>query len=220
MSHQKQITGLFIVVDGPDGSGKSSVAVPAIKTAFEAAGRECLVTKEPGSGDNPVCADIRKILLKPEYDGLIDDCAELLLFLADRAEHVAQVIVPALRSGKVVICDRFESSTYAYQSAGRRVSTEAEFLMLNNFATKGLQPDLAVWMDIAPEQGLERNRRETNKDDRFEKEKLEFHTRVRDGFRQFFENICRYPYVRFDGTKDRELLKKEIVAALNNKGLI
>lgn len=163
--------GLLITLEGVEGSGKTTVA-NLIAENLRQKGLTVTVTAEPG--DTSVGRQIRQLL------ATIDErtaWTETFLFLADRAEHVAKVIKPALERGEIVLCDRFTDSTIAYQGFG--LGLPLEWLMqLNNIATNGLIPDLTLLLDIDPEIGLKRSQRETV----FERRSLDFHQRVRWGY--------------------------------------
>lgn len=162
---------MFVSFEGPEGAGKSTV-IRAIDNRLRSNGRATFLTREPGSG--PFGQKIREILLEGED---MEPRAELFLFLADRAQHVARLIRPALEAGKIVLCDRYVDSTFVYQSIGRRL--DAGFVVsANAFATQGLIPARTVLLDIAPEIGLSR---QTSKD-RLDLQPLEFHRSVREGF--------------------------------------
>jgi dTMP kinase len=135
-------------------------------------GYACVSTREPGG--TALGEALRELLL---HGDPLTPLAELLLYAADRAEHVNKVIAPALAVGQVVICDRFTDSTLAYQGYGRGLNLE-QIRQLNHLATGGLQPQLTLWLDLAPEVGLARSRL----GDKLEQERLEFHRRVHQGF--------------------------------------
>jgi len=162
---------VFVTFEGPEGAGKSTVIAEVVRRLHDK-GVELVVTREPGAGE--FGAEVRNLLL---HGGSLDPTTELFLFLADRAEHVAKVIRPALDDGMVVICDRFADSTIVYQGHARGLDLEM-LRNLNEFATAGLKPDLTLLLDLAPEVGLARI---TNKD-RLDSEPVSFHHRVRDGF--------------------------------------
>lgn len=164
--------GLFITLEGPEGAGKTT-QVHLLGERLRAAGREVQVTREPG-GD-PLAEGVRALLQNPELE--LVPRAELLLFLAARAQHVDRVVQPALDAGKVVVCDRFADSTVAYQSYGVGLPLESVHL-LNAFATGGLEPDLTLLLDLDVTVGLGRQGEWT----RMELRGVEFHRRVRDGF--------------------------------------
>ena len=163
--------GLFVTIEGIEGAGKSSLAAALLKRlSFD--GREIIVTREPGGtklGDA-----IRCLLLESEY---LSDRAELLLFEAARSQLVDDVIAPALRRGAVVICDRYTDSSIAYQSAARGIQSQLveEF---NQFATKGLVPDLTILLDLPADIGLARQM----SIDRISSEGIAFHESVRRGY--------------------------------------
>jgi dTMP kinase len=159
--------GLFITFEGVDGSGKTTVA-NLVADCLRQQGLTVLLTAEPHT------TYIKQLLM------IIDErtaWTETFLFLADRAEHVAKVIKPALQRGDVVLCDRFTDSTIAYQGFGLGLPIE-KLMQLNDTATFGLAPNLTILLDIDPEIGLKRSQRKTV----FERRSLEFHERVRYGY--------------------------------------
>ncbi len=170
--------GMLIAFEGGEGSGKSTQAARLAEWLTER-GVAVTTTHEPGATDLGV--RIRQILLDSP-DGSLTPRAEALLFAADRAQHVETVIRPALDRGDVVITDRYVDSSLAYQGAGRALAME-DVRRLSRWATGGLRPDLTVLLDIDPEVGLERARATGHAQDRLERESLEFHRRVREGFR-------------------------------------
>lgn len=170
--------GRFISFEGIEGSGKST-QVRTLADALEGDGREVVCTREPGGVGIASSEAIRELLLRTDFD--LDARTELLLFLASRAEHVSRLIGPALERGAVVLTDRFADASTAYQGAGRGI--DVEFVdQLSRFATGGIWPDLTILLDLAPEVGLERVRAGRSHLDRIEREALEFHGRVREGY--------------------------------------
>ncbi|WP_344122428.1 dTMP kinase [Streptomyces blastmyceticus] len=167
-------TGFFIAFEGGDGAGKST-QVQAVADWIRAKGHEVVVTREPGA--TAIGKRLRAILLDVGSAGL-SDRAEALLYAADRAEHVASVVRPALERGAVVITDRYIDSSVAYQGAGRDLSP-TEIARISRWATDGLVPHLTVLLDVSPETARERF---TEAPDRLESEPAEFHQRVRTGF--------------------------------------
>lgn len=167
---------LFITFEGGEGSGKSTQA-RALHQRLTRKGIPALLTHEPGG--TPLGREVRRWLKgeKNNETGDVDPLAELLLFNASRAELVANVIQPALKSGITVICDRFYHSTIAYQGYGRGLSIDL-IEAVNNIATGGLKPDLIIFLDLLMEHGLSRKKIR----DRFEQEEPEFHKRVRQGY--------------------------------------
>lgn len=163
--------GLFISIEGLDGAGKST-QMAFIKNFFEKRGLEVLLTREPGG--TIIGEKIRSIILDKAYQEMADT-TEALLYAASRAQHVQEVILPALQEGKVVLSDRFVDSSIAYQGGGRGLGQEA-VKAINDFATQGLQPDLTIFFDIPPETSLKRI--DVEKIDRLEQEELDFHSQV------------------------------------------
>jgi dTMP kinase len=170
---QPSYPGLFVVFEGGEGAGKST-QVRRLAAVLTAEGYDVVVTREPGATD--VGARIRALLLDPATT--LSARAEALLYAADRAQHVAEVLRPALARGAVVISDRYVDSSLAYQGAGRELDAD-EVADLSRWATDGLKPQLTVLLDIDPTAGLERA---TGDPDRIEQESLGFHQAVRQGF--------------------------------------
>ena len=166
--------GLFIAFEGGEGAGKST-QVGLLADAMRAQGREVVTTFEPG--DTPVGQRLREILLGHDT-GELDPRTEALLYAADRAEHVAKVVRPALGRGAVCISDRYIDSSIAYQGAGRSLDPR-DVQRVSEWATTGLWPDLTVLLDVDPAVGL---RRFDSPADRLEAEPLAFHQRVREHF--------------------------------------
>jgi dTMP kinase len=181
--------GYFITVEGPDGSGKSTVVKSLTEWIEKYFSNPVIMTKEPGSPLNSTCKKIRELVLSPDND--IDPEAELYLMMADRCNHVNKVIKPALENNSFVISDRYMDSTYAYQGWGRRNGNpEAlEYInLLNKMSTGGLIPNLTILLMVDPEVGLQRvTTTEFGKKDRFENEKIEFHKRLHQGFSDLYE---------------------------------
>jgi len=165
------VSGHFIAFEGGEGSGKSTQA----RRLAERLGGRALFTFEPG--DTPLGAEVRRLVLdSPDLD--ITDRAEALLMAADRAQHVAEVVEPALAAGRTVICDRFAGSSIAYQGHGRQLPA-GEVEQLSRWATQGRWPDLIVLLEVRPEVAAQRLRRTR---DRLESAGDAFHRRVHDGY--------------------------------------
>ena len=178
-----KVEPVFITLEGIEGSGKTTL-IENLADVFRTLNHEVLVTREPGG-----CAlgrELRQMLLNPETE--ICPEAELFLFLADRAQHVAEVIRPALKRGEVVLCDRYADSTVVYQGYGRGLDIE-KLRSLNDVAIGGLWPDRTFVLDMDPADALKRARRRnaelglSEKEGRFEAEQMPFHTRIREGFK-------------------------------------
>lgn len=191
--------GSFIVFEGGEGVGKTT-QIQRLADTLTSAGEPPLVTREPGG--STIGRQIRRILLDPDT-GIIDHRAEALLFAADRAEHVASIIRPALTSGTTVLCDRYMDSSAAYQGSGRGLSRD-EVINLSMWATNNLVPDLTILLDLDPASGLARcTRDEFGSADRIEAEASEFLHAVRDGFLDLASrNPDRYLIVNADQPAD------------------
>jgi dTMP kinase len=174
----------FITFEGGDGTGKST-QLKALESYFHAQGRACVSTREPGG--TALGKMIRQVLLEVGKQPIASP-TELFLYLADRAQHVQEVILPAIDEGKIVLCDRYTDSTLAYQGYGRGIDLKL-LRQLNEIANRGVEPDLTLLLDCPVELGLSRTvQRQSNagsaggREDRFEREKVEFHEKVRAGF--------------------------------------
>ncbi len=174
--------GKFITFEGPEGSGKST-HIQLLAAYLETQGVAVTITREPGG---TLTGEAIRLLLQHNSAGEAPVArAEVLLFLASRAQHVERLIQPALHAGRWVLCDRFDASTLAYQGYGRGFDLDA-LRALNQFATQDLTPDLTLLLDIQPEQGRTRlharQQATATTLDRFECEASAFHARVREGF--------------------------------------
>ena len=170
--------GAFITFEGTDGSGKTT-QVRACAAHLAARGLPCVVTREPGGTDAGLA--IRSLVLEPRSPALAPE-SELLLYAADRAQHVRETIEPALADGSVVLCDRYADATVAYQGYGRRLDLDL-IAELNRIATCGLMPDLTLLFDLPVDVSLARlATRSGEAPTRFDLEAREFHERVRSGY--------------------------------------
>ncbi len=165
--------GLFITFEGGDGCGKST-QLGLVKKYLEEKGFKTLTTREPGSLG--LGQKLREVLL--HYDGNVTPRAEAFLFLADRAQHIAKIVKPAIDNGVIVLCDRHTDSSVAYQGYGRGEDIE-QINMLNNLATQGIKPDLTLLFDVSTEVAQTRVGSEK---DRMESAGIEFHKKVRQGY--------------------------------------
>ncbi|MBT3785544.1 dTMP kinase [bacterium] len=182
--------GRLITFEGPEGAGKST-QLDILVSRLEKKGHKVVRTREPGGG-GALSLRLRDLLLSPDT-GKISIEAELFLILAARSEHMQNLILPGLRSGALVLCDRFIDSTVAYQGYGRGVALEM-IKSLNRYVICGRYPDLTLIFDIPPDVGLERAGKNSDLD-RIEQEKLEFHERVREGFQCLSTDSSRYHVV-------------------------
>lgn len=174
------LPGVFITLEGPEGAGKTT-QVKLLSKQLEAFDVPHVITRDPGG--TPLGKQIRRILLNPENP--VKPVAELLLYQADRAQHVAEVIRPSLEQGKLVICDRYVDSTMAYQGYGRGIDFSI-IEELNLIATGGLMPELTILFDIESSEGLARLH--PGGHDRLEREAIEFHHKVRSGYLELSKN--------------------------------
>ena len=171
------MTGFFLTVEGPEGAGKSTL-VAALAERLRSHGVDPVVVREPGG--TPVAEAARRLLL--DSAGPVSPATELFLLLAARSDLVAGVVRPGLTAGRLILADRFELSTLAYQVGGRGLP-RAAVLEANRLATGGLVPDLVLVLDVPGEVGLERVRRSGKVLDRMEREAADFHRRVAESFR-------------------------------------
>ncbi len=174
--------GRFITFEGIEGSGKSTQII-LLADYLKSGGKEVMLTREPGG--TPIGDQVRKILLNPENTAL-NPAAELLLYAASRAQHLHEVISPALTAGKIVLCDRFSDATLAYQGYGRGLSQEL-INEIDRIVTAGIRPDVTILLDIDAGEGVARAHRRNiccglEAESRFENEKIAFHERVRQGY--------------------------------------
>lgn len=200
-----QTRGLFICFEGIEGSGKTTQSALLAKYCEEK-GISHIRTREPGG--TQLSQRIRSIVLDP--DAKISNRAEVLLYLADRAEHVAEVLEPALSQGHAVLCDRYEASLFAYQCSGRGMDRDA-CIFINQFARGTVTPDFTFWFDLDPYVGLARARVRGNGLDRIEREEMAFHERVRQGYADYFTEIGE-KCLQIDADCDKESIHEKIVS--------
>ena len=190
--------GFFVALEGIEGTGKSTL-LNYLAERLRELGLPVVKTREPGG--TPAAELVRGVLMKPGLE--LDPWAELFLFLAARRENTYKVILPALREGKVVISDRYYLSSLAYQGFGRGLPLKL-VSRLNKFATGGLKPHLTILIDLEPAEALRRARGE----DRFHREELEFHRRVREGYLTLARKAGKRVRV-LDGRLPKEELARE-----------
>ena len=190
--------GVFVCFEGGEGSGKSTQS-RLLTDRLEALGHVVRLTFEPG--DTPVGAEMRRIVLSPET-GELSHRTEVLLYAADKAEHVDTVVIPALERGEVVITDRYVDSTLAYQGAGR----DLDVAEVARWATGDVRPHLTVVLDVDPTEGLSRFEGR----DRIEAESLDFHRRARQSFLDLAAADPDH-YLVLDGRDDRDLIADRIL---------
>ena len=179
------MSGIFISFEGPDGAGKTTALKKLMPLLQEKTDQEIVLSREPGG--SPISEKIRKIILDI-HDEEMDPRTEALLYAAARRQHLIDVILPTLESGKVMLSDRFVDSSIAYQGGGRQIGTK-EVAEINDFAIDGHLPDLTVYFDVSPEVGLARIRKDhEGAMDRLEKEAISFHNRVYDSYEEIVKS--------------------------------
>lgn len=200
---------MFITIEGPEGSGKTTAVDTAVKE-LEKMGYQIVRTREPGG--TPIAEQIRNVILDKNNTAM-DQRTEALLYAASRRQHLVEKVWPALKEGKIVVCDRYLDSSLAYQGGARGLGID-NILNVNMFATEGTFPDLTLLFDLQPEVGLARIAANSNREvNRLDLEKLEFHTKVRN---TFLELAKRYPerFVVIDASQSREEVAKQTLEVM------
>ena len=177
------MAGYFITFEGPDGSGKSTVATE-ICALLKKDGYDVVHTREPGGIE--ISEDIRNIILDPK-NTMMDPKTEALLYAASRRQHLVERVLPAIKEDKIVICERFLDSSLAYQGFGRQLGFD-EILNINLFAIDNTYPDLTIYLDVDEEVGLSRLKDRSFKD-RLDQESIDFHHRVSQGYREVLKRF-------------------------------
>ena len=190
---------MFVTFEGPEGSGKSTVAKYLYQRFFNE-GKSVILTREPGG--TPIAEEIRNVILD-KNNVQMDPITEALLYAASRRQHLVEKVWPALKENKLVLCDRFLDSSLAYQGGARDLGVE-KVLNINLAATEGFFPDLTLYFDINPELGLNRIKKNATREvNRLDLEKLEFHQKVRKTF-LFLAEQYKDRYVIIDASKPLE----------------
>ncbi len=203
---------MFITLEGPEGSGKTTAVETAVNKLIEM-GYQIVRTREPGG--TPIAEQIRNVILDKDNTAM-DPRTEALLYAASRRQHLVEKVWPALKEGKIVICDRYLDSSLAYQGGARGLGVE-NILNINLFATENTWPDLTLLFDIKPEVGLERIAKNANREvNRLDLEKIEFHNKVRQ---TFLDLSKRYPdrFVVIDASQSREKVAEDTLQAILNR---
>lgn len=197
--------GIFITMEGPEGAGKTTV-ISEIGKRLQNEGHKVLLTREPGG--IKIAEDIRRIILDNNNTAM-DPKTEALLYAAARRQHLVEKVIPALEEGYLVLCDRFVDSSLAYQGHARGIGID-DIMKINEFAIDGLMPDLTIFFDIDPAEGLARvmNNQEREQN-RLDKEALSFHESVYEGYE---EVIRRYEQriIRTDANLEKELVTENV----------
>ena len=203
---------IFITFEGGEGSGKST-ALRLINERLIQSGAQTVLTREPGG--TPISEEIRNIILDRKNTDM-DPRTEALLYAASRRQHLAQKIWPALKEGKIVLCDRYLDSSLAYQGGARCIALK-DVLDINMFATEGTFPDLTLLFDIEPEQGLARIAANQNREvNRLDLEKLDFHHRVRQAFLDLAKKYADR-YVIIDASQPLNKVVDDAYAAIQER---
>lgn len=193
---------MFISFEGTEGVGKTTL-IRKIHQYFEQQGKEVVLTREPGG--TPLAEQIRSLLLAVNHEEQMSPDTELLLIYAARAQHLQQVILPALEAGKIVLSDRFTDASFAYQCSGRGLSQEKLQLLNQTFVAK--MPNITFWLDAPIELGMTRAR-ERGALDRFEQEKLSFFAKVRAGYETLWQAEPER-IKRLDATQNADVVFEE-----------
>lgn len=202
------LQGKFIVLDGPEGSGKST-QTQLLKNALQSAGLDVLAVRDPGT--TRVGEKVRAILLDPAH-GEIGMRCEMLLYMSARAQMMSEIILPALEAGKVVLCDRFVSSTLAYQLGGEGMTAE-DIRAVAQIAIRGRWPDLTIILDMPADKSMARVKRAK---DRIEQRPMEYHAQVLLNYRSQAEGNPSYRVISAD--RDVDSVHADIVRAVHNIG--
>lgn len=206
------MTGIFITLEGPEGSGKTTVIAKLLNTLQEK-GYRVIATREPGG--IAIAEDIRTILHKQDYT-MMDARTEALLYAAARRQHLTEKVMPALEEGYIVICDRFVDSSLAYQGHARGLGME-QIWSINQFAIQDCMPHVTLYLDIEPSVGLQRIYQDENREvNRLDLEELSFHERVREGYLQLVESFPER-IVAIDAGQAPEIVFKEVLQVVEEK---
>ncbi|AWC27014.1 dTMP kinase [Bacillus cytotoxicus] len=204
--------GLFVTIEGPEGSGKSTL-ITKLLPYFENKGRKVIATREPGG--IAISEEIRTILHKKEYTTM-EARTEALLYAAARRQHLVEKVMPALEADQLVLCDRFIDSSLAYQGYARGLGIDKVYEM-NRFATEDCMPSLTIYLDIAPEVGLARIEKDAAREvNRLDMESIAFHRLVREGYLQIVERF-KDRIVVVNADQPMENVVEEVIQLIESK---
>ncbi|MDM5186501.1 dTMP kinase [Bacillus sp. DX4.1] len=204
--------GLFVTIEGPEGSGKSTL-ITKILPYFEQKEQKVMATREPGG--IAISEEIRTILHKQEYT-MMEARTEALLYAAARRQHLVEKVMPALEKNYLVLCDRFIDSSLAYQGYARGLGIDKVF-EINRFATEDCMPGLTIYLDIEPEVGLARIEKDANREvNRLDLESIAFHKRVHEGYLQVVDRFSDRIVV-VDANKPMEEIAEEVIQLIEGK---
>ena len=206
---------MFITFEGIEGSGKTT-QISHVLEFLKLKGKDCIITREPGGTSTG--RKIRSILLDPENKGM-DPVAELLLYMADRVEHVNKVIKPSLSDGKTVLCDRYFDATVVYQGYARGLDIDL-LIKMHKLILNDLKPDITFLLDLPPAAGLSRAWKQIEEGERagietrFEKEAIAFHEKVREGYLELARQEPKR-FIVIDAMNNEEQVRKDIIKVLS-----
>ena len=197
---------MFITFEGPDGAGKTSIIKRLMKKIRDSGTTNVVFTREPGG--SPIAEQIRETILDPSHT-VMDIRTEALLYAASRRQHLTETILPALKEGKIVICDRFVDSSLVYQGFARGIGMD-EVAQINQFATENLEPNITLYLDVPAEIGIERiqSNKKNRQFDRLDQETIEFHKKVREGYLILLERN-KDRIIKIDASHSEEEVLKE-----------
>ncbi len=204
------MAGIFISFEGIDGCGKTT-QVQMLSSYLKQLNKDIVVIREPGATE--IGEKIRKLII----DNSMLPITETLLYAASRAELVKQIIKPALKTQKIIICDRFIDSSIAYQGVARKIGID-KILAINSYAIDKIMPDITFYLDIKPEISIRRKKNQKSLD-RIEKEDLAFHNQVYQGYNQLIQMYPNRIY-KLDATQSEDSLHNQICSILNEKGVL
>ena len=200
--------GYFIVVEGPDGSGKTTVC-NLLAAKLKEEGKQIVHTREPGGID--IAEQIRNVILDPKNEAM-DGKTEALLYAASRRQHLVERVIPSIEEGKIVLCERFVYSSLVYQGYTRGLGID-EVFAINKFAIGDMMPDLVIYLDVDEKVGLSRVDSRGNKD-RLDGESSQFHKRVVEGYKLIKERFKDFKIV--DASRDVDTVLKECLDIINS----
>jgi dTMP kinase len=207
MTQAESLSGKLFTFEGSEGSGKST-QIELLADELEGMGHEIIVTREPGGTE--IGEEIRHLLIHNSAGASMTPEAELLLFAAARAQLVRQVILPALETGKIILCDRFLDSTTVYQGAARSIASDP-VSYINQFAAAAITPDLTFILDVPAEESIARVKRRINDlPDRMEQENVDFYKKVREGYLLLARSLPERFHV-VDGTRELKVNQEDIL---------
>lgn len=200
---------MFITFEGGEGTGKTTL-ISRIEKHIKSKNKEIVLTREPGGTGSELAEEIRTLVLTPKYKD-VNAYTEALLYAASRAQHLQEIIIPAINAGKVVLCDRYIDSSIAYQAYARKLGLDF-VLAINKFALDYL-PDLTFFIDVDPKVGIDRIK-DRAKNDRLDKESIEFHQAVRLGYAELLE---MFPdrIIRINGLQTINEIEAEMIAIID-----